>query len=184
MGDGTMRYRVVTFQSREVASIILDTGVYYADKSKAREGSFDDIDFEVCGGKCPIWVFQHPVLKYNTITIRPLSDLLEMFRCEMSINSLDGLRLIELSLDEQPPKGIAHNDSSLCCIIPVINLNQVLSISTITKTSWYMYNITPYYSAYGALFREPVKCTQEAYGDDENKLVSLSKFKSAYEYYL
>lgn len=178
------KYMVITFQSKEVADIILNNGYYLADKDKAREGSFDALDFMVCGGNCPIWVFQHPNLKYDSITIKPLSDLLEICRCEMSIDSLDGLHLIELLLDKQPTIGKAHNASSMACVIPYIEINQVLSISTVTKTEWYMHTIAPYYVKDGAMFAEQIVCDKNGYKQDSNELLSLVKYNSADEYYL
>lgn len=178
------KYRVITFQSKEVADILLNTGYYLADKNKAREGSFAALDFIACSGNCPIWVFQHPNLKYDSITVKPLSDLLEICRCEMSMDSLDGLHLIELLLDKQPIVGKAHNASSMACVIPYIDIKQVLSISSLIKTEWYMHTITPYYVKDGAMFAKQIVCDKSKYNQDSNKLLSLIKYKNADEYYL
>lgn len=101
----------------------------------------------------------------------------------MSIDSLDGLCLIELLLDKQPPVGKAHNASSMACVIPFIDIKKVVSISMVAKTDFYMHTITPFYTKEGAMFSEIISCNMSDYNNDTNKLVSLGKFKNVSEYY-
>lgn len=66
------KYRVVTFQSEEVFQQLCKSEEYYADKDRMREGSINDTDINICGGKVPIWVFQHPAFKTDKISIKQM----------------------------------------------------------------------------------------------------------------
>ena len=137
-------YRVVTFQSKEVVDILLQNELYLADINKAREGSICKEDIDACGGNTPIWVFQHPAFCFDKIGTRQFCNMLETFRCEISIPSLNDLYMIELHLDYQPSIGKAHNGCSLACIIPSISMNEVAGIYKLNKTEFFFYDIIPY----------------------------------------
>lgn len=180
-----MKYRVVSFQSAEVVSILLEDGVYKADKKLMREGSLCDDDIEVCQGNIPIWVFQHPYFRSTDVPLSVWPTLLELFRCEMSTSSLSGFYMLELLLDVQPPKGKAHNGCSLCCIIPEIRREQVAAIYVLSPTShWYYYNVTPIYKfVTDVLFPENRYFHSNMEYGEEVEAVRLSSFKDAGEYY-
>lgn len=128
-----MKYRVLSVQSKEVVDNVLNNGIHYCDKGLMREGSIDKRDIEQCGGRIPIWVYQHPLLQLTDIGAYNFVNILTDIRCEMSAPDLDGLYLFELLLDEQPPKGFAHNDTSLCCVIPCIDKKQVAAIYSLQE---------------------------------------------------
>lgn len=178
-------YRVITFQSKEVIDILLKRGLYYADKMKLREGSICKKDILLCGGMTPIWVFQHPAFKTNKVGVHQMCNMLETFRCEMSIDSLDGLYCVELHLDKQPPKGSAHNASSLACIIPSISIKDVAAIYKVEQTEhWFFYSIKVVVKFKSTiLFEEDKYYTMEEYSSDDIPDIKLSSYKCAEDYY-
>ena len=178
-------YRVVTFQSKEVVDILLSGKNYYACKELMREGSLCDEDVELCNGQVPIWVFQHPAFKSTKIGPRQWSDMLQTFRCEMSVSTLDGLYMIELTLQEQPPVGHAHNSSSLACVIPCIKTESVRGIYEILSTShWYLYAVTPIrLFVEDVLFSKNHVFTEEEYEEDITEAIQLSDYKNVEDYY-
>ena len=180
------KYRVITFQSKEVIDIILQSEVYFADKDKMREGSLCQEDIDSCYGKIPIWVFQHPCFVNTNIGYGQWCEMLETFRCEMSIDSLDGLYMIELLIDKQPPIGKAHNGSSLACIIDSIHINDVAAVYKLKETEhWYFYEIQ-LIKAFeeDILFKNNITFTEELYKKDKSPRVKLSSYKSVSDYYV
>ena len=177
-------YRVVTFQSKEVVDTLLRNEVYLADLSKAREGSVCQEDIDNCSGKIPIWVFQHPAFCFDKVGNHQFCNMLETFRCEMSISSLNDLYMIELHLDYQPPIGKAHNGCSLACVIPSISLKDVAGIYKLKQTEFFFYNIIPYklYSS-NCLFDGIHSFNKDTYKNDKLPELRLSKFKNEKEYY-
>lgn len=177
-------YRVITFQSKEVVNILLQNKLYLADINKAREGSICKEDVDACSGNTPIWVFQHPAFCFDNIGDKQFCNMLETFRCEMSISTLSGLYMIELHLDYQPPIGKAHNGCSLACIIPSISMNEVAGIYKLNQTEFYFYDITPY-RVYNndCLFSGIYRFNKDGYKNDNLPTLSLSKFKNDKEYY-
>lgn len=177
-------YRVVTFQSKEVVDTLLRNEVYLADLSKAREGSICQEDIDNCSGKIPIWVFQHPAFCFDKVGNHQFCNMLETFRCEMSISSLNDLYMIELHLDYQPPIGKAHNGCSLACVIPSISLNEVAGIYKLNQTEFFFYDIIPYklYSS-KCLFEGVHSFNKAIYKKDNLPTLTLSKFKNDKEYY-
>ena len=177
-------YRVVTFQSKEVVDILLRDELYLADINKAREGSVCEEDIYACDGNTPIWVFQHPAFCFDKVGDKQFCNMLETFRCEMSIGTLNGLYMIELHLNYQPPVGKAHNSSSLACVIPSIKLNDVASIYELKQTEFYFYDITPYrlYSD-DCLFDAAHSLNKEIYENDKLPKLNLIKFRNEIEYY-
>lgn len=180
------KYRVITFQSKEVVDTILQDKVYFADKDKMREGSLSQEDIDVCGGKIPIWVFQHPCFISTNIGYGQWCELLETFRCEMSIDSLDGLYMIELLIDKQPPTGNAHNGTSMACVIDSIHTNNVAAIYRVKGTKhWYFYEIQ-LVKAFkeDILFKNSITFNKELYKKDKSRRVKLSDYKSEKDYYV
>lgn len=178
-------YRVVTFQSKEVVDILMSGKDYYACKELMREGSLCCEDIALCNGQVPIWVFQHPAFKSTKIGPRQWSDMLHTFRCEMSVNTLDGFYMIELALQEQPPVGNAHNSSSLACVIPCIKMEWVHGIYKINSTPhWYLYAVTPIkLFAEDALFLKMHVFTEAEYEEDTSETIRLSDYKNVEDYY-
>ena len=149
-----------------------------------REGSLDTRDIVACNGNIPVWVFQHPAFRTTPVGARQMSHMLRTFTEEMSIDSLAGLYMVELHLDYQPPKGYAHNGSSLACVVPCIQLSNVASICRIKAVDWYFYAIDVIANfRKDILFPSSVQFTKEAYEADNTPLIKLSDFKSAAEYY-
>lgn len=183
--DGHRSYRVVTFQSKEVVDILLSGKDYYACEELMREGSLCSEDIALCNGQVPIWVFQHPAFKGTKIGPRQWSDMLQTFRCEMSVNTLDGFYMIELTLQEQPPVGKAHNASSLACVIPCIKTEWVRGIYEINSTShWYLYAVVPIkIFAEDILFSKKHVFTKEEYKDDLAETIRLLDYESVGDYY-
>lgn len=179
------KYRVVTFQSAEVVREIMEEGLYYADPKKSREGSFNDEDFKACEGNCPIWVFQHPAFKTTKISAGQWCEMLQVFRQEMSISSLDGLFMIELLLDKQPPIGKAHNASSLACIIPRISIKDVAAIYVVAPSNhWYFYTVCHVWSREkDILFPITHMFTKDEYKEDDSERIRLASYNSAADYY-
>lgn len=179
------KYRVVTFQSKDVIEQIINNKVYKADKELSREKNFNKVDFDNCGGNVPIWVFQHPCFKTTTIGHKQWCVMLETFRCESGLQSLHGMYMIELLLDKQPLIGVAHNACSLACVIPEINMYDVAAIYQVLKTGhWYFHKIIPIEVYVGdVLFKTEVEFNEAGYEADETELVRLESFKSADEYY-
>lgn len=180
------KYRVITFQSKEVIDIILQSEVYFADKDKLREGSICQEDIDTCNGKTPIWVFQHPCFISTNIGYGQWCEMLETFRCEMSIDSLNDLYMIELLIDKQPPMGKAHNGTSLACVIDSIHIDDVAAIYRLKETEhWYFYEVQ-LVKAFeeDILFRSNITFTKELYKKDKSPRVRLSSYKSASDYYL
>ena len=179
------KYRVVTFQSPDVIEICKNTGVYKADKNLSREKSFSSEDFVNCNGNVPIWVFQHPAFKTTEIGCKQWCHMLENFRCEMSVDSLDGFIMIELLLEKQPPVGKAHNGSSLACVIPEIRYEDIQAYYEIKETSnWYFYEVIPKMMAHGdVLFPVQHIFTKEEYKNDNSSTINLIDFKSVEDYY-
>lgn len=177
-------YRVVTFQSKEVVNILLQNELYLADINKAREGSICQEDIDACCGNTPIWVFQHPAFYFDNIGDKQFCNMLETFRCEMSISTLSGLYMIELHLNYQPPIGKAHNSSSLACIIPSIKLDDVAGIYKLNQTKFYFYDIIPY-RLYNddCLFGGTRSFNQDTYENDKLPTLKLIKFLNEKEYY-
>ena len=177
-------YRVVTFQSKEVVDILLQNELYLADINKAREGSICQEDIDACCGNTPIWVFQHPAFCFDTIGDEQFCNMLETFRCEMSIPSLNDLYMIELHLNYQPPIGKAHNGCSLACIIPSIKLNDVAGIYKLNQTEFFFYDIIPYklYSS-NCLFSGIYRFNKDDYKNDKLPTLKLIKFLNEKEYY-
>ena len=183
------KYRVVTFQSKEVVDILRSRGEYYACRDKAREGSFDDRDIQNCSGNIPIWVFQHPAFALDTIGIKQFCNMLQTFTEEMSIDTLNDLYMIELYLDSKPVKGVAHNDNSIACVIPSIKLEDVICIYKVSCNSEDVYNfydLIPLQvnSRYVPLFPDGFRSNLELYKRDKYPILNLSRFKSADEYYV
>lgn len=183
------KYRVVTFQSKEVIDILRSKGEYYASKDKAREGSFDNRDIQNCNGNIPTWVFQHPAFALDTIGVKQFCNMLQTFTEEMSIDTLDDLYMIELYLDKRPVKGIAHNDSSLACVVPSIRLEDVICMYKVSCTSEHIYKFYDLIpidinSKYVPLFPDGFRSNLELYSKDKYPTLSLSRFKSAEEYYV
>lgn len=178
-------YRVITFQSKEVVDILLSGEDYYACKELMREGSLCHEDIASCNGQIPVWVFQHPAFKSTKIGPRQWSDMLQTFRCEMSVDMLDGFYMIELLLQEQPPMGKAHNSSSLACIIPCIKPEWIRGIYEIQGTShWYLYSVNPVkIFADDVLFSKKHIFTEEEYEGDKTKTIRLLDYTSAEDYY-
>lgn len=180
------KYRVVTFQSKEVVDIILKDKVYYADKDKMREGSLSQEDIDVCNGRIPIWVFQHPSFVSTDIGAAQWCVLLENFRCEMTTSSLEGFYMIELLLDKQPPMGKAHNGTSTACIIDSIKFNDVAAIYKMKETKhWYFYEVQ-LVKAFreDVLFKKSITFTKELYKQDKSPRVRLMDYESADDYYV
>ena len=180
------KYRVITFQSKGVVDTILQDKVYFADKDKMREGSLSQEDIDVCGGKIPIWVFQHPCFISTNVGYGQWCELLETFRCEMSIDSLDGLYMIELLIDKQPPIGKAHNDTSMACVIDSIHIDNVAAIYRIKSTKhWYFYEVQ-LVKAFkeDILFKNSITFNKELYKKDKSRRVKLSDYKSEKDYYV
>lgn len=180
------KYRVITFQSKEVIDIILQSEVYFADKDKMREGSLCQEDIDACNGKIPIWVFQHPCFVSTNIGYGQWCEMLETFRCEMSIDSLDGLYMIELLIDKQPPMGKAHNGTSLACVIDSIHIDDVAAIYRLKETEhWYFYEVQLVKTfEEDILFKNNIIFTKELYKKDKSPRVKLSDYKSASDYYV
>jgi hypothetical protein len=180
------KYRVVSFQSKEVVDTIFINKVYYADKDKMREGSLRQEDIDVCNGRIPIWVFQHPCFVSTDIGHGQWCVLLENFRCEMSIDSLDGLYMIELLLDKQPPMGKAHNGTSISCIIDSIKFDDVAAVYKLKETEhWYFYEVeTRCAFKEDVLFKDSIKFTKELYKKDKSPRVRLIDYESADDYYV
>ena len=178
-------YRVITFQSKEVVDILLSRRIYYADRDKMREGSICIEDILLCCGMTPIWVFQHPAFKTHKVGTHQICNMFETFRCEMSIDSLDGLYCIELHLDRQPPIGKAHNGTSLACIIPTISIEDVGAIYRMESAEhWFFYNVYVVEKFKdNVLFNEDKLFTKEEYSEDRTPEIKLSDYKSAEDYY-
>lgn len=180
------KYRVITFQSKEVIDTILQDKIYFADKDKMREGSLCKEDIDVCNGKIPIWVFQHPCFVSTNIGYGQWCELLETFRCEMSTDSLDGFYMIELLIDKQPPMGKAHNGTSMACVIDSIRIDDVAAIYKLNETKhWYYYNVQLIKSfKEDILFRSDITFTKELYKKDKSPRVRLADYESADDYYV
>lgn len=183
--SGHRSYRVVTFQSKKVVDILMSGKDYYACKELMREGSLCCEDIALCNGQIPIWVFQHPAFKSTKIGPKQWSDMLQTFRCEMSVNTLNGFFMIELLLQEQPPIGKAHNSSSLACIVPCIKPEWVRGIYEIQGTShWYLYSVNPIkIFADDALFSKKHVFTKEEYESDTTKTIRLLDYADVGDYY-
>ena len=184
--DKPKTYRVVTFQSKEVVDILLSHKDYYADKNLMREGNLCEEDISTCNGNVPVWVFQHPAFKNTDIGPKQWCHMLQEFRCEMSVDSLDGFYMIELLLPKQPPMGKAHNGSSLACIIPHIKLFEVSAIYKVTETDhWYFYDIEPIYRCgKDILFTHKHTFRELEYERDESRVIRLIDYKSSQDYYI
>jgi hypothetical protein len=127
-------YRVVTFSSKEVIDTLLRNKFYLADINKLREGSICEEDIKACGGKTPIWVFQHPAFCFEGIGTRQFCDMMRTFKEEMSVSTLKDYYMIELHLAKQPPVGVAYNDYTCACVIPEINLDDVAAIYKVVSS--------------------------------------------------
>ena len=179
-------YRVVTFQSASVIQELLEHGRYYADINKSRCGYFEKEDYDLCDGKVPIWVFQHPALKTTNITPKQWTDLMFEFMCESGLGDLSGYYMLEILLHNQPPKGITHNASSLACVIPHISLDDVADIYIVSPTSDERFKaITPIY-----LYRQDVLFNKHTvyslcdYKYDKSRNIKLSDYQDASQYYI
>lgn len=181
-----MKYRVVTFQSAEVIRILLKNKLYVADASKSRTQYFSDEDYRLCKGNAPIYVFQHPCFKTTKIGHEQWCELLQTFKCESGLGELDGMYMIELLLDTQPPKGTTHNDCSLACVIPEIKLDDVAAVYMVSPTEdRFFKNITPIYTYVDdILFKHAITFNSEDYESDTDGVVNLLHYKTAEEYYL
>lgn len=181
-----MKYRVVTFQSAEVIRILLKNKLYVADASKSRTQYFSDEDYRLCKGNAPIYVFQHPCFKTTKIGHEQWCELLQTFKCESGLGELDGMYMIELLLDTQPPKGTTHNDCSLACVIPEIKLDDVAAVYIVSPTEdRFFKNITPIYTYVDdILFKHAITFNSEDYESDTDGVVNLLHYKTAEEYYL
>lgn len=179
-------YRVVTFQSKEVVDVLLQNELYLADINKLREGSICEEDIKACGGKTPIWVFQHPAFCFEGIGIRQFCDMMRTFKEEMSVSTLKEYCMIELHLAKQPPVGAAYNDYTCACVIPEINLDDVAAIYKVVSSGAnciYALDVVKMFKD-NTLFKDNVSFDYDMQMNDRLPTLSLAKFKSVNHYYI
>lgn len=135
--------RVVSFQSKEVLDIILKDTVYYADENKLRTSHDYSIDKQQLNGCTPIWVFANENLCEETLKS---GELLERWRCEMSLDQEVGLTqfvMLELEVDPTNLKhGKTHNAYNYACVMNKIDLSQLCAVYRVEHTAhWYFKKI-------------------------------------------
>lgn len=134
--------RVVTFQSEEVLNIILNEGIYFANSSMCREKNDYSEDILALNGKTPIWIFANPDISFDTLKS---GELLEIWRCEMSLDQKIGLtqfKMLELEIDENNTLikvGKTHNSYKYACVIDSIKKSQLCAVYHIENTNHFFY---------------------------------------------
>ena len=94
--------------------------------------------------------------------------------------------MIELLIDKQPPRGNAHNDTSIACVIDSIHIDNVAAIYRIKGTKhWYFYEVQ-LVKAFkeDILFKNSIIFNKELYKKDKSRRVKLSDYKSEKDYYI
>lgn len=190
--------KFLTFQSMTVVRKILIGQTYHAEKELMRESSLSDEDIKHCNGQIPIWIFCHPYFATTQeVSKANWENLLNTFIDEMSLSreygkSIDTLCAIELNLNYIPPKGIAHNGTSLARVIPSISLSQVDMIYVVSRmyregesnVDFFLFKLTPIYNkCKHPLFPNGLQCTEEEYESNKQRSLKLFNFSNVEDYY-
>ncbi len=128
----------ISFQDAAVVELLIKNKKYFADISKSREKRTYTEDIEMLDGKIPVWVFAN-------VELAKLRDgtLLEMYRCEMSLDQEIGLTqfaMLELEIpDELLKVGKTHNGYQNAKVVPHLDLAWLVAIHKVNHTKHWFY---------------------------------------------
>lgn len=125
---------VMSFQSKEVWDIVIDKGIYVPDPSFTREKRDYKLDIEQLDGNQPVWGF----VSRHANGFQPAdfldSSLLELYRCEMSVDEdrLKDFMVLELEVPRGLVKrGLTHNSYDYAVVFPTIRKEWLVSVGKV-----------------------------------------------------